>query len=305
MRAIKRGRPDTEITVLCPENLTTFWQGEQDVDHVISRSRSASNRSAAKVLREEGPFDVAILLPNSTRCAIEMKQAGIPHIVGYPAKWRNRMLHQLIVPRDTSSGPRPHHITHYLKIAETIGADLSDQTIFNPPPGMPKPNPERIAISAGADYGPSKCWPTERFIATANHITEKHPNAHFVLLGTKSETSIGKRIAGELGTRSTDMTGKTNLRGLMDELKRCALLITNDTGSMHLAAHLGIPTVAIFGSTEPAWTGPLGKGHEVIRHHVPCSPCFLRQCPMDFSCMTKITPLEVAAAVEDIFRRPA
>ena len=170
---------------------------------------------------------------------------------------------------------------------------------------MPKPNPERIAISAGADYGPSKCWPTERFIATANHITEKHPNAHFVLLGTKSETSIGKRIAGELGTRSTDMTGKTNLRGLMDELKRCALLITNDTGSMHLAAHLGIPTVAIFGSTEPAWTGPIGEGHEVLRNHVPCSPCFLRQCPIDFSCMKKITPLEVAGAVDDILKRLA
>ena len=91
----------------------------------------------------------------------------------------------------------------------------------------------------------------------------------------------------------------------MDELRRCALLLTNDAGSMHLAAHLGIPTVAIFGSTEPAWTGPLGKGHEVIRHHVPCSPCFLRQCPLDFSCMTKITPLEVAGAVDDIFRRKA
>ena len=101
------------------------------------------------------------------------------------------------------------------------------------------------------------------------------------------------------------MTGKTNLKGLMDELKRCALLITNDTGSMHLAAHLGVPTVAIFGSTEPTWTGPLGKGHAVLRHHVPCSPCFLRNCPMDFSCMKKITPREVAGAVDDIFRRLA
>ena len=305
IRAIKRGRPDTEITVLCPENLTPFWQGEQDVDHVISRSRSASNRSVAKILREKGPFDVAILLPNSTRCAIEVNKAGIPHIVGYPAKWRNRMIHQLIVPRDASTGPRPHHITHYLKIAETIGADLSDQTIFNPQPGMPKPDPERIAISAGADYGPSKCWPTDRFIAAARHINERHPNAHFVLLGTKSEMDIGKQIAGELGARCKDMTGKTNLSDLMDELRRCVLLITNDSGSMHLAAHLGIPTVAIFGSTDPAWTGPLGKGHEVIRHHVPCSPCFLRQCPMDFSCMTKITPPEVAGAVDDIFKRLA
>ncbi|MCP4846864.1 MAG: lipopolysaccharide heptosyltransferase II [Verrucomicrobiaceae bacterium] len=305
IRAIKRGRPDTEITVLCPENLTTFWQEEEHVDHVISRSRSASNRSVAKVLRAAGPFDVAILLPNSIRCAIEARKAGIPHIVGYPSKWRNWMIHQLIAPRNTATGPRPHHITHYLKIAETIGADLADQTIFDPPAAKPKPDTGRIAISAGADYGPSKCWPADRFIATANHITEKHPDAHFVLLGTKSEESIGKHIADELGARCSDMTGKTNLSSLMDELRRCVLLITNDTGSMHLAAHLGIPTVAIFGSTEPAWTGPLGKGHEVIRHHVPCSPCFLRQCPMDFSCMTKITPLDVAGAVDDVFGRLA
>jgi lipopolysaccharide heptosyltransferase II len=305
VRAIKRGRPDAEITVLCPENLTTFWQSEQDVDQVIPRPPSAGNRFTGIKIREQGPFDVAILFPNSTRSAIEAKKGGIPHIVGYPAKWRNRMIHQLIAPRDASSGPRPHHVTHYLKMAETIGADLSDQTIFDPPPGMQRPGTGRIAISAGADYGPSKCWPTDRFIAAARHITERHPDTHFVLLGTKSETEIGKKIAGELGAGCEDMTGKTNLKGLMDELKRCALLITNDTGSMHLAAHLGVPTVAIFGSTEPTWTGPLGKGHEVLRHHVPCSPCFLRNCPMDFSCMKKITPLEVAGAVDDIFRRLA
>ena len=305
VRAIKRGRPDTEISVLCPENLTTFWNNVQDVDHVIARSRSASNRSIGKILRTAGPFDVAILLPNSTRCAIEAKKAGIPHIVGYPEKWRNRMIHQKIPPRDTSVGPRPHHVTHYLKIAETIGADLSDNTIFYPPSEKPKPEPNRIAISAGSDYGPAKCWPAERFIAAADHISERHPDANFVLLGTKSETRTGKHIAGKLGDRCENLTGKTNLKKLIKELRRCVLLITNDTGSMHLASHLGIPTVAIFGSTEPAWTGPIGEGHEVLRNHVPCSPCFLRQCPIDFSCMKKITPLEVAGAVDDIFKRLA
>lgn len=305
VRAIKRGRPDAEVTILCPENLMPFWQSEQDVDHVLPRHPSASNRLIGKKIREQGPFDVAILFPNSIRSAIEATKGNIPHIVSYPAKWRNRMIHQLIPPRNASSGPRPHHVTHYLKIAETIGADLSDQTIFDPPPVMPKPTTGRIAISAGADYGPSKCWPTDRFIAAARHINERHPDAHFVLIGTKSEKEIGKQIASELGKDCEDMTGRTNLKELMDELLRCTLLITNDTGSMHLAAHLGVPTVAIFGSTEPTWTGPLGKGHEILRHHVPCSPCFLRNCAMDFSCMKKITPLEVAGAVDDIFSRLA
>ena len=88
----------------------------------------------------------------------------------------------------------------------------------------------------------------------------------------------------------------------MDELRTCDVLLTNDTGTMHLAAHLGVPTVALFGSTEPALTGPLGAGHRVIRHHVECSPCFLRECPIDFRCMQAIEVSEVSAAVEGVLK---
>jgi heptosyltransferase-2 len=84
---------------------------------------------------------------------------------------------------------------------------------------------------------------------------------------------------------------------LIDELSRCRLLLTNDTGTMHLAGLLGVPTVAVFGSTEPRLTGPLGDNHTVIRHHVECSPCFLRKCPIDFRCMKAVTVEEVVAAV--------
>ena len=87
---------------------------------------------------------------------------------------------------------------------------------------------------------------------------------------------------------------------LIGELQRCQLLLTNDTGTMHLAAHLGVPTVAIFGSTEPALTGPLGEGHLVIRHQVECSPCFLRTCPIDFRCMERVKVADVVAAVEKL-----
>ena len=84
----------------------------------------------------------------------------------------------------------------------------------------------------------------------------------------------------------------------MDELRTCDLLLTNDTGTMHLAAHLGVPVVALFGSTEPRLTGPLGPGHRILRHHVECSPCFLRECPLDFRCMKAIEVPEVVAAIE-------
>ena len=97
--------------------------------------------------------------------------------------------------------------------------------------------------------------------------------------------------------------GQTTLSRLMNELSRCRALLTNDTGTMHLAAHLGVPTIALFGSTEPALTGPVGEGHTVIRHHVECSPCFLRECPIDFRCMERITVSEVVDAVERVMTR--
>ena len=90
--------------------------------------------------------------------------------------------------------------------------------------------------------------------------------------------------------------GQTTLQQLIEELRRCRLLLTNDTGTMHLAALLGVPVVAIFGSTEPRLTGPLGNGHIILRHHVECSPCFLRKCPIDFRCMKAVTADEVARA---------
>jgi ADP-heptose:LPS heptosyltransferase len=86
-------------------------------------------------------------------------------------------------------------------------------------------------------------------------------------------------------------------------LRECRLLLTNDTGTMHLAALLGVPTVSIFGSTEPLLTGPLGDNHVIVRHHVECSPCFLRECPLDFRCMKSVTVLDVADAVVSILAR--
>ncbi len=296
-RAIRRGRPDAHLTVLCPENLVGLWESVGEVDEVIPRPRRGGGRAVTATLRDAGPFDVAVLCPNSPRSAIEAKRAGIPRLVGYPAKWRNRMVDQLIPPRDPAAGPRPHHVTHYLKIAERIGADLSDESIFAPPATEIEPETCRIGISPGAEYGAAKCWPAERFAAAARQVAERLPEARFALFGTRSEVAIGERLEAEIGGGVENLVGETDLAGLMDELRRCSVLVTNDTGTMHLAAFLGVPTVSIFGSTEPAWTGPPGDGHRVLRHHVPCSPCFLRDCPLDLRCMEAVTPEQVAEAV--------
>jgi ADP-heptose:LPS heptosyltransferase len=97
--------------------------------------------------------------------------------------------------------------------------------------------------------------------------------------------------------------GQTTIEELIDELRKCRLVLTNDTGTMHLASLVGLPVVAIFGSTEPRLTGPLGDGHVVLRHQVECSPCFLRQCPIDFRCMKAVSVEEAVEGVSTILAR--
>ena len=151
----------------------------------------------------------------------------------------------------------------------------------------------------GAEYGPAKRWLPERFAETAAAVSTQS-QARWVLFGTQSDATIGEQIANTLGDRCTNRIGQTSLEELIDELRGCALLLTNDTGAMHLAALLGVRVVAVFGSTEPALTAPLGDGHVIIRHHVECSPCFLRECPIDFRCMKSVTTQEVVDAVMSI-----
>ena len=120
------------------------------------------------------------------------------------------------------------------------------------------------------------------------------------MFGTSKDAEIGERIAAAIGDHCVNLIGHTTLDQLIDELRECRLVLTNDTGTMHLASLLGLPVVAIFGSTEPRLTGPLGNGHIVLRHHVECSPCFLRECPIDFRCMKAISTQEAADAVISI-----
>ena len=128
-------------------------------------------------------------------------------------------------------------------------------------------------------------------------MIHEQTKAEWRIFGVAKDRSVADAIVSAAGVPCVDRVGKTTLAQLMDELRECDLLLTNDTGTMHLAAFLGVPTVSIFGSTEPSLTGPLGDGHHVLRQHVDCSPCFLRECPLDFRCMKAVSANEVAEAV--------
>jgi lipopolysaccharide heptosyltransferase II len=157
----------------------------------------------------------------------------------------------------------------------------------------------KLALCPGAEYGPAKRWLPERFAEVAAAVAAQHP-VEWHLFGTAGDAPNGKIVADQLGDRCVNRIGKTTVEELINELRECQLLLTNDTGTMHLATLLGVPVVAIFGSTEHRLTGPLGEGAAVIRHHVECSPCFLRKCPIDFRCMHAVTAEEVTEKVLEV-----
>ena len=291
VQRLKRGRPDIRLTVLTRSKLADFWRLVPEVDELITIGRGDSVfRVAAKI---RGNFDVAILFPNSVRSAIEPWLAGIPRRVGYSRPWRDFFLNQFI-PDAPFPAPLRHQAGHYLRIMDRIGANLYEAL----EQGNDRSAEPRLAgLCPGAEYGPAKRW-TE-FGSVAQQLSERH-GLHWLILGTANEKPLAAEIVKRLETRSTDLTGRTSLSELAAQLRRCRFLLTNDTGTMHLAAFLRVPTVAIFGSTEPQLTGPIGEGHVVIRHHVECSPCFLRVCPLDFRCMKAVTVEEVVSAVERV-----
>jgi lipopolysaccharide heptosyltransferase II len=160
----------------------------------------------------------------------------------------------------------------------------------------------RIGVCPGAEYGPAKRWPAERFAAALRVFASTEP-AEWILFGVAGDAEAGTQIEQQCGFPVCNLIGRTSLDQLMDELAACDVLLTNDTGTMHLAAFLGVATAAIFGSTEPDLTSPLGDFHRILRHKVECSPCFLRECPIDFPCMTGIDPAEAARALRELCLR--
>jgi lipopolysaccharide heptosyltransferase II len=287
-----------------------MWKLIPEVNAIIPFP-DTSLLSVVGLLKQQMSFDVAILFPNSLRVALETWLSGIPRRVGYRGHWRSWFVKQ-IVREPRKPGPPEHHSLRFLRIARECGAETADtqlstlnserireQAAQRPTGYQPSTinyQPLKIGLCPGAEYGPAKRWLPERFAEAAAKITAQS-SAQWILLGTKQDAAIGEQIAAAIGDHCVNRIGQTTLEELIDELRRCSLLLTNDTGTMHLAALLGVPVVAVFGSTEPRLTGPLGNGHIILRHHVECSPCFLRECPIDFRCMKAITADEVADAV--------
>jgi heptosyltransferase II len=301
VRAIKEGRPDAQVTIAASARLAPAWKLVPEVDAIIPLPDSRLF-SVVRLLRRELPFDAAILFPNSLRVAVESWLSGIPRRVGYRGHWRRWLLNQ-IVREPRKPGPPEHHSLRFLRIAHGCGAETAN---VQAPAGHQSAaisfRPVKIGLCPGAEYGPAKRWLPERFAEAAAKISAQS-SVQWILFGTNNDVATGNQISAAIGDGCVNRIGQTTLDQLVDELRECRLLLTNDTGTMHLAALLRVPVVAIFGSTEPRLTAPLGNGHIILRHHVECSPCFLRKCPIDFRCMKVVSVKEVVDAVLTILRK--
>jgi len=312
VRAIKTGRPDAHITVAVPSKIASMWKLVPEVSEIIplpNKSLLATVRS----IRRQSRFDVVILFPNSLRAALETWLTGIPRRVGYRGHFRSWLLNQIICQRETP-GPIEHQADRYMRVARELGASVQDnwrgalprvRDISDGSGTVPLGDDRvKLALSPGAEYGSAKRWLPQRFAEVAAAVAAKL-SVQWILLGTPKDIAVGEMIARTLGHSCVNRVGETTLEQLIDELRECRLLLTNDTGTMHLASLLGVPTVAIFGSTEPRLTGPLGDRHIIVRHQVECSPCFLRECPIDFRCMKAVSVDEAINGVLALLQRSA
>ena len=325
VRAIKNGRPDAHVTIAAPAKIAPVWKLVPEVDAILPLA-SNSLLAAVRSIRGRPRFDVAILFPNSLRVALEALLSGVRRRVGYRGHSRSWLLNQ-VIPEQTPPRRLEHQSARYLRIAQICGAGdiqpayvwlrrgrqptsniqiaASNQPLATPEPGEGgsaiNDQPLKIGLCPGAEYGPAKRWLPERFAEAAVRVAAQAP-VEWVLFGTPKDAEIGEQIAAGLGGSCVNRIGRTTLDQLILTLRECRLLLTNDTGTMHLASLLGVPVVAIFGSTEPGLTGPLGDHHIILRHHVECSPCFLRKCPIDFRCMNAVGIQEVVDAVLSILR---
>jgi len=321
MREIRRCLPESRISLLIRPWVSDVYGKADFLDEVITFDKEGLHQglSGRRRLMSElraRQFDLAILLQNAFEAAFLAWWARIPLRIGYARDGRSLLLTHAI-PIDPEVR-QAHQVYYYLGVLAGAGF-LKSQ-----PWRSPKPLPTcdldiresdreaarsllrkhgieagetLIGMNPGASYGGAKRWLPGRFAEVADYLAGKY-SARIILFGSGAELPITRYVAEKMKVSSVNLAGETTLGQLMGLIKECALLVTNDSGPMHLAAALAVPQVAIFGSTSDAATGPLSNVAEVVRVPAECSPCFLRECPTDFRCMIGITTGQVIDAAE-------
>jgi heptosyltransferase-2 len=308
---LRKAYPKARITAMCRSPICELLKEDPEIDELFCFSkangfgRRAERRNIIEKLRKGG-YDLGILLTHSFSSAWWFWLGKVQNRLGYECNGRNLLLtYSLEFPENIQN---QHLVVTYKQLLEPLGIPISDT-----PPRLylsPKEvNDARIllrqqgipdgalvvGINPGATYGSAKCWLPERF----REVTERLLNekdVYIVYFGDIATVPLVKEICTRLSSRVINLSGQTSLRELSSLISQCDVLLTNDSGPMHIADAIGTPIVALFGSTSEIVTGPYRSG-TLIHKHVECSPCYQRTCPIDFRCMKRIESDEVYEAI--------
>ncbi len=313
MGAVRAAFPEAHLAVAAVRSIAPIFEQETSAsqDSLLTLPDGAAEVAALAA----GGFDAVVLLPNSFRSAWSARRAGIPERWGYASGVRRSLLTRAVSrPRG-----RVHQSIYYLELIKGLGLAMSDPwpRIGVRPATLARadallaahdvaPGASLVGFAPGAAYGHAKRWPP-RLVAETIVRLAREAGAVCVMLGAAGDRDSGREIESALppDVRVVNLIGRTDLGQLAGVITRCAAFVSNDSGSMHLAAALGVHVVAIFGPTDERVTSPLGgpaRGGglatpDVLTHRVFCRPCMLRDCPIDHRCMKGITAGEVVEKV--------
>lgn len=312
MKELRRIFPHAHICLLVRPWVKDIYAAADFVDEVLEYDKDGRHRGwagfrtlSAELRRRR--FDCAILLQNAFEAALMAWCARIPARIGYARDGRSLLLTHPC--RIDPAVKRVHQAYYYLGILSEMGwldSKIWEHNDYAPSiqVGIRAEDAAAagemlrsagiaqgemiVGINPGAFYGAAKRWFPERYAAVADALADLY-GARIVIFGSSNEHAVAQEVAAAMKRPPLIMAGRTTLGQLMGLIQQCRLLITNDSGPMHLAAALDVPQLAIFGSTSEIATGPLSRSAVVIKHPVDCNPCFLRECPTDFRCMKGIS----------------
>ena len=322
LAALRRRFPHAYIAILARPSVADLYAGEPFADEVIPYRAPKGwaglndKRIAAQGLRGRG-FDCALLLQNAFEAAALAWMARIPERIGYDRDGRRALLTRPVpVPRPGEI--RTHQRFYYLELLKRAGLidSYPDEVEIRLTGASSAAEQGRqqfaqrgiagpvIGVSPGAAFGSAKRWLPERFAEAAVQLSRKL-QATVAIFGTPEEAELGTQVAHDIAAQAVptiNMAGQTSLREFINMAAACRLFLTNDSGSMHIASALGVPTVVVFGPTDEHATGPAGHAYAILREPVECAPCHRRECPIDHRCMTRVSAQRVTAAALEILQ---
>jgi len=314
--------PDSKIDVLASNWVAPIYRACSEVHQVIEAKFEHKKlqwnlrKQLAKEIEAKN-YQACFVLPNSFKSALIPWLANIPFRIGYRGEMRFSLINLAL--DNPSKVNRPPMVEHYLALSQLLKDDESipldklvpklnvsaaaKQQIEQKLQGANINSGSIYAICPGAEYGPSKRWPTEHFAVLAQQLITQNSNNQIILLGSKSDYSLAQEITSQAQQASNihNWCGNTSLDEAIALIGMSKAVVSNDSGLMHIAAALQTPQVAIFGSSDPAHTPPLSDKAKVIWLNMPCSPCHKRICPLGhLRCLKDILPQQVLATLNTL-----